>query len=91
MLGRAVTHLMEFYAFIHLLVKGFAGRAVGGMKGCIVAIGTSASSYLSITIRAGEACIQHNFLKTLAVSLLEITDERIISFPVWESVFFKII
>ena len=89
MLGRTIAHLMEFNSFIHLLMKGFSSCAVRRMEGCIVAIGASAATDFSITVRTGEPSIQHYLLKTFAVSLLEIADKRIISFPIWETVFFK--
>ena len=59
------------------------------MKCCIIAIGTSASSNLAVSIRACKASVKHNLLQALAVLPLEIADKRIISFAVREYVFFE--
>ena len=59
------------------------------MERCIIAIGTSASSDLAVSIRACKASVKHNLLQALAVLPLEIADKGIISFAVRESVFFK--
>ena len=90
MLCGAIAYLMEFDTLIHLLVKTLACRAVRWVKGCIVAICASSSSYLSVSVRAGEAGIKHNLLQAFAIFPLEIADKGIISFPVRESVFFKL-
>jgi hypothetical protein len=70
-------------------MKRFAGGAIRWMKGSIVTICTSASTYFTISIRARKASIQHNLLETFAIFPLEITDERIISFSLRETVFLK--
>ena len=89
MLGRAIADLMEFDTFIHLLMKAFAGSAVGWVKCCVVAIGTSPTSHLSVAVGAGKSRIQHNLLQTLPIFPLEISHERIISFPIRETVLLK--
>ena len=59
------------------------------MKCCIIAIGTSASSNLAVSIRACKASVKHNLLQALAILTLEIADKRVISLAVRESVFFE--
>ena len=90
MLGRAVSHLMELNALVHLLTEALAGRAVRRVEGRIVAVGTSAPPHLSVAVRAGEARIEDDLLQTLPVLALEIPYKRIISLSLRESVFFKI-
>jgi hypothetical protein len=90
-LGCAVTHLMELYSLVHLLMETLACSAVGRMEGCIVAVGTSSAAYLSVTVRTCESGIKHDLLKTLAILALEIPYERIVSFPFRETIFFKIL
>ena len=80
---------MEFDTFIHLLMKALAGSAVGWVKCCVVAIGTSPTSHLSVAVGAGKSRIQHNLLQTLPIFPLEISHERIISFPIRETVLLK--
>ena len=45
------------------------------MEGCIITVCTSATAYLTISIRARESRIQHNLLESFAVFPLEISDE----------------
>lgn len=80
---------MKLYSLIHLLVKGFSRCAVRRMESRIIAIRATASADLPVAVRTGESGIKHNLLKTFAVSLLEIADKRIVSFPVRETIFFK--
>jgi hypothetical protein len=82
---------MEFNALIHLLVKALACGAVRRMEGGIVTVGAPSPADLAVTVRAGEAGVQHYLLQTLAIFPLEITDKGIISFPIGETVFRKII
>ena len=85
----AVSHLMELDALVHLPVEAFAGSTVGWVKCCVVAIGTSPTSHLSVAVGAGKSGVQHNLLQTLPIFPLEISDERIISFPIRETVLLK--
>ena len=85
----AVSHLVELDALVHLPVEAFAGSAVGWVKCCVVAIGTSPTSHLSVAVGAGKSSVQHNLLQTLPIFPLEISHERIISFPIRETVLLK--
>ena len=91
MLGGAISHLMEFDALVHLLVEAFAGCAVGRVEGRIVAVCTSSTSDLSVSVRASEPCVEHNLLQTLAVFPLEVSHEGVVSLTVRETVFFKLL
>ena len=84
MLCCTVADLVEFDTLVHLLMQAFACCAVGWMEGGIVTIGAATSAHLAVTIGAGEAGIEHNFLKAFAVFLLEISYKGIISLAVWE-------
>ena len=90
MLCRTVTNLVKFNAFIQLLMKTFACGAVGWMKCSIVTIGTSATSYLAVTVGTGKAGIEHYLLQAFSILTLEIADKRIVSFAFWETIFLKI-
>ena len=70
-------------------MQRLAGSAVGRVKCSIVAIGTATASDLAVTVGTGKSGIEDNLLETLAVFPLEIADERIVSFPVREAVFFE--
>jgi hypothetical protein len=61
------------------------------MKGSIIAIGTTSAPYFSISVGTSEPGIQHNLLETFAVLPLEIAYERIVSFPLGETICFKTI
>ena len=75
MLGIAISDLMKTYTFIQLLMKTFAGSAVGRMKSCIVTVCTTATANLTVTIRAGEAGIKDYFLEALTIPAPEIAHE----------------
>lgn len=89
MLCCAIAHLMKLYTLIKLLMKGFSSSAVRWMKSSIITISTTPASYFSISIRARKPRIQHNLLETFAIFSLEITYERIVSFPLGETIYFK--
>ena len=89
MLGRAIADLMEFDTFIHLLAEAFSGRAVRRVESGVVAVCTSSSADLAVTIGACEACVEDYLLKSLAVFPLEISDKGIVPLPVRETIFFK--
>ena len=91
MLRSAVADLVEFNTLVHLLVEAFACRAIGWMEGGIVTIGAAASANLAVTVGAGEAGIEHNFLKAFAVFLFEISYKGIISLVVWKIIIHYII
>ena len=89
MLRRTIAHLMELDTLIKLLMKRFSSSAVRGMKGGIITIGTTSAPHFSISVRARKSGIQHNLLETFAIFSLEITYERIVSFPFGETIYFK--
>ena len=91
MLRSTVADLMEFNTLIHLLVEALACRAVSWMEGGVVAIGAATSAHLAVTVGAGEAGIEYNFLKAFAVFLLEISYKGIISLVVWKIIIHYII
>ena len=86
----AIAHLVELDTFIHLLMKTLACRAVRWVECSIVAICASAASHLPVSVRAGEASIEYDLLESFAVLPFKVSYERIISFPFWETIFFKI-
>ena len=88
MLSRTIADFMELNALIHLLAKAFACCAVRRVESSVVAICTSSSADLSITIRARKARIKDYLLEPLAVLSLEISHKGIVSLPVRESVIF---
>ena len=91
MLCCTVADLVEFDTLVHLLMQAFACCTVGWMEGGIVTIGAAAPAHLSVTVGAGEAGIEHNFLKAFAVFLLEISYKGIISLVVWKIIIHYII
>ena len=91
MLCCTVADLVEFDTLVHLLVEALTGCAVGWMEGGIVTIGAAASAHLPVTVGAGESSVNHYFLKTLSVFLLEISHKRIVSLAVWENIVHHII
>ena len=90
MLGGPVADLVKLDTLIHLLTERLSGSAVGRMEGGVVTIGAASPSHLAVTVGTGEACVQNDFLKTLAVSAPEISHEGIVSFPVREGIFLEI-
>ena len=82
---------MKSYSFVKLLMKTFAGSAIRRMKSRIITVRATATAYLTVTIRAGEAGIEDYFLEALTVTTLEIADERIIAFPVRKPIFCEIL
>ena len=91
MLCCTVADLVEFDTLVHLLMQAFACCAVGWMEGGIVTIGAATATHLAVTIGAGEAGIEHNFLKAFAVFLPEISYKGIISLVVWKIIIHYII
>ena len=89
-LGRTVADLMKFNTLVHLLMEALPGRAVGGVEGGIVAIGTSSTPHGAVPVGAGEPCVQHYLLQTLAVFPFEISDEGIITFALGKAQALKI-
>ena len=85
----AVTDLMEFNAFVHLLAEALSGRAVRRVESGVVAICTSSPADLSVTIGTCETCVEDYLLKTLAVFPLEISNKGIVPLPVREPIIFK--
>ena len=61
-LRRAIADLVEFNAFVQLLMQALAGSAVRRMEGCIVTISASSPAYLAVSIGAGETGIKNNLL-----------------------------
>ena len=82
---------MEFNTLIHLLVKALACGAVRRVESGIVTVGAPSPADLAVTVRAGEAGIQHYLLQTLAIFPLEITYKGIISFPIGKGIFIKLL
>jgi hypothetical protein len=66
---------MKSYSFVKLLMKTFAGSAVGRMKSCMVTVCTTAAANLTVTIRAGEAGIEDYFLEAPTRPAPEIAHE----------------
>ena len=91
MLCGPVADLVEFDALIHLLAEGLSCRAVGRMEGSVVTICAASPSHLAVTVGTGEAGIEYDLLKPLAVPALEISDKGIVSFPVREGIFLEIL
>ena len=86
-----ITDPVEDDPFFDLFCKGLSRNAVAGMEGGIVTIGAATAPHLAVTIGAGEAGIEHNFLKAFAVFLPEISYKGIISLAVWEIIIHYII
>jgi hypothetical protein len=82
---------MKLNSFIHLLMKTLACRTVRRMESGIVAVGTSPATYLSVAVRTRESRIEHNLLQTLPILAFEIPYERVVPFPIRETIFFKIL
>ena len=89
MFSRAISHLMKLYALVQLKMETLSGSAVRWMEGCIVAIGTASPTDLTVSVRAGESCVQHYLLQTLAIFPLEISDKGVIPLAIGETVFLK--
>ena len=91
MLCCAVAYLVKSDTLVHLLMEAFAGSAVSRMEGRVVAVCASSASYLSVSVRTGEAGVKHNLLQPFSILSLEKADERIISLPFRETIFLKIL
>ena len=52
----------------------------------VVAVGAASTTAAAVPVGARESCVEHDFLKPLAVCLPEISDKRTVSFSVWKLV-----
>jgi hypothetical protein len=82
---------MESDTLVHLLAETLSCRAVGRVECGVVAVCAAAAADLSVTVRAGEAGVEDNLLKSLAVLAPEISDKGIVPFPVRKAIFLKIL
>lgn len=60
------SFLVEGDAFVNLLGDAFAGVAVGGVEGCVVAEGAARGAELSVAVGAGEAGVDGQLLHASA-------------------------
>ena len=91
MLCRTVSYLVELNTFVHLLMKTFSCRAVGRVESGIVTICTASATDLAVSVRASETGVKNYLLQSLSIFTLEVSDERVVSFPVRETIFLKML
>ena len=73
----AVTHPMEFYPLVYLLMKALPCRTVSRMEGGIVTVCAPAYSNLSVSVGTCKAGIQDQLLKPFPIALFVVSDKRI--------------
>lgn len=61
----------KMFTFFQLLGNGLSSGTVGGVKGLVVAVGTTAHAYRSVAVGTGEAGIDRYFLGFAAVESCE--------------------
>lgn len=80
----AIPYVMEFDSLPHLLPDCFFGSAVTRMESGIVTERAASYSLGSVSVGTSEARVNHKFLQSLAIFLLEITGESVVAFCLLE-------
>jgi len=74
-----ISEAMELYPLVKLLSYRFVRGAVARMEGGVVAEGTAPAPLCPVSVRAGEARVDHKFLETLPIGALKIAGRTVIS------------
>ena len=77
----AIASPMKDNTLVYLFRDCLLGTTVGRMKGCIVTESTASRTHTAVTVRAGEACVNHDFLKPRTVALAEKVDVGAVASP----------